>query len=213
MRTSMRLLLVDDHAFVRMGLRRFLSRHEDLEVVGEAGSAREARALVEQLDPGLLIVDLMLPDSSGVALAMELRERTPALKAILLSGVATRDSVVRALAAGVAGYVLKDQPPEHLLQAIRHVAAGGTHFPPSVMQLVGEAARAEQQGSLHTLSRREREVFDLLVRGVSNEDIAARLFISARTVETHRSHIYEKLRLHSIADLVRFAALHGELMR
>jgi DNA-binding NarL/FixJ family response regulator len=212
---SLRLAMIDDHRLFREGLRALLERQPDFEIVGEAADDREALALVEQTKPDLAIVDVMLSGVSGIAVTRELVQRLPDLRILMLSMHAREDFVAEALAAGAHGYSHKDQPAETIIGAIRTVMRGETYLAPTISGRVLESYRELRRrsgapaGPLGALSRREREVFDLLIRGFGNRQIGRQLFISVKTVETHRAHILRKLHVHSIAELVRYAALHG----
>ena len=209
------LVLIDDHDLFRDGLKALLRREPDLAVVGEAGDAREGYATVERARPDVVVVDLGLPGINGVGVVRELKRLHPSQRALVLTMHAENDFVQQALQAGACGYALKQQSSRELVAAIREVGAGRYYLAPAITRFVVEewlrAQRGDKvsSGALALLSAREREVFDLLVRGYSNEGAAAQLSISVKTVETHRGHILKKLRVHSIVELVRFAAKHN----
>jgi two-component system response regulator NreC len=191
-----------------------LTSETDLAVVGEASDAREAYQVVGDKHPDVVVLDVSLPGVNGIAATRELVRREPHAHVLMLSMHAGEDYVAQALAAGATGYALKDQSAAEVIEAIRAVARGQAYLSPRISRFVvddylrlrrGESART---GPLAALSVREQEIFDLLVRGFSNDGIAGQLCISVKTVETHRAHILHKLRLHSIAELVRFAARH-----
>jgi two-component system response regulator NreC len=213
----MRVALVDDHQMFRDGLRAILGRERDLEVVGEAESARQAYQLLEETAPELVLVDVSLPGSSGITLTREIKRRQPRCKVLILTVHAEAEYVSLALAAGASGYALKNQSARELIEAIRTVAAEGTYLCPRISGFVVDNANRLRRGEpppsgpCDALSTREREVFELLVRGYTNERIATELCISVKTVETHRAHILKKLQVHSMVDLVRFAARHSLL--
>ena len=206
--------LVDDHPVFREGLRAILSAQPDLSVVGEASDAHEAYQMVETIRPHLVLLDVALPGPSGIMVARELLRRDPAQRVLMLSMRDEEDKVADALAAGALGYACKDQTVAELLRAVRTVGSGGSYLSP---RLSAEAVeehlrqRRSRNGPLGVLSEREREVFELLVRGLTNEVIARNLTISRRTVETHRSRILKKLRVHSAVELLRLAARYGLL--
>jgi DNA-binding NarL/FixJ family response regulator len=206
----MRLILVDDHQLFRAGLRALLAAHADLEVVAEAGDAREAVERCEQIEHDLLVADVTLPGSNGVALIRELRRRRQRRPVLVLTMHQHADIASDAVAAGAAGDALKLQSESELVEAIRVTAGGGRYVAP---QMAGVLESLNGSGSaggvLGTLSAREREIFDLLVRGLTNADVARQLFISVKTVETHRTRILHKLDVHNIGELVRLAARHG----
>jgi two-component system response regulator NreC len=207
--------LVDDHQLFRQGLRTILAKEGDLTVVGEASDAREAYQLVVDAHPDVVVLDVSLPGVNGIAATRELVRREPHAHVLMLSMHSSEDYVAQALAAGATGYALKDQSAGEVVDAIRAVARGQAYLSPKISRFVvedylrlrrGDTART---GPLAALSVREQEIFDLLVRGFSNDGIAGQLCISVKTVETHRAHILHKLHLHSIAELVRFAARHN----
>lgn len=206
------LALIDDHPVYRAGLRAVLSGESDLRVVAEAGDAQAGYAAVEWAQPDLVLLDVALPGPDGVTAARELMRRDPKRRLLMVSMRVEEHTVADALFAGALGYAGKDQPVDELLQAVRTVAQGGTYLPPRVSAEGIEARlRSRRPGPVGLLSAREREVFDLLVRGFNNAQAAAQLTISRRTVETHRSRILKKLHVHSAVELLRFAARHGLL--
>jgi DNA-binding NarL/FixJ family response regulator len=217
--SHVRVGLVDDHAMFREGLGGALSREEGIQVVFEASDARSLLRRLDQpiVDFDVLLVDISLPGSDGISLVRELRRRGQTQPCILLSMHTDLDMILEGLAVGARGYVFKSQSTRELADAIRTVLAGERYLPSSV-----DGSRVEK--SLHllrsrgadspigALSPREREVFALLIRGYSNTAVAAELFISPKTAETHRAHIFEKLGTHSVTELVRLAARHNLLM-
>ena len=211
----MRIILVDASEVFRMGLRALLADTRDLTVVAEASDAATALASVRAQAPELVITDLELPDDSGVALAVAIREAAPATRVLLLAEVANEVAVRQAELAGVGGYVLKSQPAREIVAAVREAAAGRRVEPPRAREATrpgdGEAPRAARAAVLDRLSAREREIFDLIIWGQTNKQVAVKLGISVKTVETHRSHINGKLQVHSAAELVRLASLCGVL--
>jgi DNA-binding NarL/FixJ family response regulator len=198
-----RIALVDDHPVFRTGLRAFLESQGDLEVVAELDTARAAVLASAELPVDLFVVDIKLPDRDGVALVDELSRA--GRRCLMLTMYDDADYAGRAMEAGAIGYALKSDPPERLVEAVRAVARDEMWLAPSLAVRL----RGEPQGrvGLASLSRREREVFDLVVRGLSGREIAKRLFISPKTVESHRYRINHKLGVRSVAELVRFAAL------
>lgn len=210
MATMIRIVLVDDHALFRSGLSALFGTTRDMKVVGEAGDARQARQVIEAEKPAVVILDVSLPGTSGIAAMSELRRYAPDARFLVVSMHGGHDVVAEALGAGASGYALKHQPGDEIMDAVRRVAAGQPYLAPSLPEaLLDPVKRAERAHPLASLSAREREIFDLVVRGFSTEAIAKQLFISAKTVETHRAHINKKLGLHSAAELVRFAARCG----
>jgi DNA-binding NarL/FixJ family response regulator len=202
-----RLAIVDDHTLFREGLRALLAREADLMVVGEAQDAQSAYAMIEATRPDVVTVDMVLPGPNGVSVLRELVRRETTARLLALSAHAEDDLVAQALHAGAHGYSLKSQPIVEVVEAIRAVGRGERYLCAGLTPMVARAApRAEAFGPCAALSAREHEVFDLLVRGSNNEAVAAHLCITVKTVETHRAHILKKLGVHSLVDLVRFAA-------
>ena len=209
---SVRVLIVDDHAVVRSGLRLLLEAEDGLEPVGEAGNARAAVFQARVLKPDVILLDLVMPDQTGLDALPQLRHENPDAKVLVLSMQDEPRYVREAFAAGASGYVLKEAADTEVVGAIREVASGNDYVHPTVgARLVAaetaEARRAEQD----PLSEREREVLRLLALGHTNQEIAKMLYISVRTAETHRAHIMQKLRLQTRADLVAYALERGLL--
>lgn len=207
---KLRLALIDDHQLFREGLRALLSTVSDFEVVGEASDAREAYKLVEDLQPDVAILDVTLPGTSGIAVTRELKRRAPDARVLILSMHTNDDYVLQALGAGAAGYALKDQASDSIFEAIRTIGRGLPYLSPRFPRSLLERA-TQGGGPLAVLSDREREIFDLVVRGFSTQAIAVELCIAKKTVETHRGKINKKLGAHSTADLLRLAARYGLL--
>jgi DNA-binding NarL/FixJ family response regulator len=209
------VLLVDDHHLFREGLALLLGNHAQIELAGGASTAREACALVEKLSPDVVILDMTLPDSDGIATTREILRRRPRTHVLMLTMHATEFFVRKALEAGARGYALKTQSAADLVQAIEAVGAGNVYLAPQIPAAPERATQRSGSGSntgsnpLDDLSPREREVFDLVMRGLSNHQIARNLCISVKTVETHRTHINRKLGVHSTGQLIRLAALQG----
>ena len=209
---SVRVLIVDDHAVVRAGLRLLIDAEDDLEAVGEAGNARDAVFQARALKPDVVLMDVVMPDQSGIDVVPTILHERPEIKVLVLSMQDDPQYVRQAFAAGASGYVLKEAADTEVVSAIREVAKGGSYVHPTLgARLVAaesaEARRAEED----PLSDREREVLRLLALGHTNQEISAQLFISVRTAETHRAHIMQKLRLSSRAELVRYALDQGVL--
>jgi DNA-binding NarL/FixJ family response regulator len=207
-----RLVLVDDHELFREGLRALLECDATLSIVASANDAREALDATAQHPCDVVILDVTLPGCNGTSLVRDLKREDPARKVLMLSMHQHLDVVTEALDNGADGYAIKNQSPAELREAIRTVAAGERYLAPSLRDAVSERnGRGLTTGLLGALSKREREIFGLLVRGYNNNDIAGQLFISIKTVETHRTRIMKKLEVHSMGDLVRLAARHGHL--
>ena len=209
---KVRVLVVDDHAVVRSGLRLLLESEKDIEVVGEAGDVREAVLEARSTHPDVVLMDVVMPDMSGIEGIPRVLAEAPETKVLFLSMQDDPRYVREAFEAGAAGYVLKEAADTELVAAVREVASGGRYVHPELgarlaVAQVEELARAEAD----PLSDREREVLRLLALGHTNHEIAAMLFISVRTAETHRAHIMQKLRLSTRAELVRYALDQGLL--
>ncbi len=209
---SVRVLIVDDHAVVRSGLRLLLDAEDDIEVVGEAGNAREAVFETRSLKPDVVLVDIVMPGESGIQVTPALLKEAPAAKVLVLSMQDDPRYVREAFGAGASGYVLKEAADAELVAAIREVAGGGNYVHPALgARLVAAEAEAQARAESDPLSDREREVLRLLALGHTNQEIAKMLYISVRTAETHRAHIMQKLRLSTRAELVHYALAQGLL--
>jgi len=198
-----RVLIADDHAVVRQGLRTFLDLQEDIEVIGEAGDGEEALALVEQLAPDVVLIDLVMPRVDGIEALRRLRERAPAVRAIVLSSFVDDDRLFPAVRAGAAGYLLKDVQPQELVEAIRTVHGGGALLHPQV------AARLLQDMAEDPLTPREHEVLALIGRGMPNKLIARELSLSEKTVKAHVSSILAKLGVTDRTQAALYAVREG----
>jgi two-component system response regulator NreC len=209
-----RLLLVDDHAVVRTGLRMLLEDQGGMEIVGEAGTAREALEAVEALSPDVVLMDIGLPDISGIEAARSIKARRPETAVVALTIHEDQEYFFKMLDAGATGYVPKRAAPEELIQAIETAAAGEVYLYPSLAKLLvkdylsSETAERGRQ-ALDGLTAREQEVLTLLADGLSNPEIAEQLTISPKTVARHRENIMQKLNLHSRAELVKYAIRKG----
>ncbi|HWE27699.1 MAG TPA: response regulator transcription factor [Polyangia bacterium] len=213
MAAKVRIVIVDDHRLFRDGLRAIFAAYDDLVIVGEAADVREAELLVASVAHDLVIVDVTLGGRNGVAFIRELKRNKNETPVLVLSMHQHPDIVADAFAAGAGGYAVKHQSESELIEAIRTVVAGQRYLAP---QIPAEALTAVSRGGngkglLAQLSSREREIFDLIVRGSSNASVAQQLFISVKTVETHRTRIMRKLGVHSVGELIRLAARHGLL--
>ncbi len=210
-----RIVIADDHPVVRHGLRGVLQGDPEVVVVGEACDGLKATDLVEQLKPDVLIVDLTMPGLNGLEVIHQSARRSPRTRAIVFSMHAAEEYVLQSLRAGAVGYLLKGAPAAEVLAAVREVSAGGGYISPSLAGIVMEAyskSQCQETGDPYeSLSSREREVFQLVAEGHSNADIARRLFISSRTVETHRASAMHKLGFRSHTDVVRYALRRGIL--
>jgi DNA-binding NarL/FixJ family response regulator len=210
--SKIRILIVDDHAILRDGVRALLAAHDDLEVVGEASDGQAAIAAVERLDPDVVLMDIAMPGLGGIEASLELRKLGRRSKILILSQYEDREYVRRLLKAGVAGYVLKKSAGAELAGAIRAVQKGGLVLDPEVartaMSEAGPAAPG-QADPYEALTDREKQVLKLVAEGKSNKEVAEVLGISVKTAMTHREHVMEKLGVHNRTELVRFAIKRG----
>jgi DNA-binding NarL/FixJ family response regulator len=209
------VLIVDDHALVRDGIRALLSRAGDMTVVGEAGGGRDAIALARSLGPDVILMDIAMPDLGGLEATIEIRKDCPGARIIVLTQYGDREYVHRFLRAGVSGYVLKKAAGADLVAAIRAVHRGGLVLDPDVARdaVTGDsapaAAIASQPEPYERLTDREKQVLKLVAEGRSNKEAATLLGISVKTAMSHREHVMDKLDLHSRTDLIRFALRCG----
>jgi DNA-binding NarL/FixJ family response regulator len=207
------VILADDHQIVRQGLRALLKMEPDLHLVGEAADGREAVRLVERLQPQVLVLDLLMPGLNGLEALRQVARRAPRTRVIILSMHSNAAYVLEALRAGAIGYVLKESGAEELVHAIRAAAEGKRYLSPPIYEheLKAYAQRAEgtPPDPYHTLTAREREVLQLTTEGHSGTVIAERLFISPRTVESHRANMMRKLGVRNQKELIRYAIQRG----
>ena len=207
---SVRVVIVDDHAVVRSGLRLLLDAEDDIETVGEAGTARDAVFEVRAQKPDVVLMDVVLPDKTGIEATPDVLKEAPEAKVLVLSMQDDPSYVRQAFAAGAAGYVLKEAADTEVVAAVREVAGGGRYVHPGLgARLAAAEVEAATKAETDPLSGREREVLKLLALGHTNQEIAKLLYISVRTAETHRAHIMRKLRLNTRAELVRYALAEG----
>jgi len=204
-----RVLLADDHAIVREGLRALLSREPDLQVVAEAGDGREALRLAQETRPDVAALDLSMPLLNGLEAARQMAawERGP--RTILLTMHADDHYVLEALRAGVRGYVLKKQAAADLVRAIREVASGAAYLSPAISTIVADAIRTPAPAPEDNLTPREREVLQLVAEGKTTKEIATILGVSVKTADAHRTRLMQKLDLHDVAGLTRYAIRQG----
>ncbi len=205
-----RILIADDHGIVRKGLRLQLEQHEEFEVVGEASDGREAVRMAEELDPDVIIMDIAMPNLNGIEATRQLVKRDPRIGIIMLSMHSDESYLTRTLTAGARGYLLKETADIDLYRAVQVVAQGRPFFSPRIANtLLEDYMRQLQQKGLQDsydlLTDREKEILQLLAEGKSNKEVATTLDLSTYTVETHRTHIMQKLNLHSSADIVLYA--------
>ncbi len=208
-----RVALCDDHGIVRGGLRRILDAEDDLEVIGEAGSVHDAIVLAREQRPDVFVMDLGLPDGSGITATAEVRRVSPTTRVLVLT---VHDDVAylrRAFEAGADGYMVKEAADVELVQAVRQVASGRQYVHPTLgaALLAADVAPARLHGPGGDLSEREIEVLRCIALGLTNGEIGEQLYVSVRTIETHRAHIQQKLDIRSRAELVRYARDAGLL--
>jgi two-component system response regulator NreC len=207
-----RVVIVDDHALVRSGLRLLLEAEEDVTVEDEGGNAEEAIRLARLHKPDVVLLDVVMPGQSGLDAVPAILEAAPKASVLVLSMQDDPSYVRQAFAAGASGYLLKEAADNELVAALREVAGGGRYVHPTLgARLAATEADAEARAAADPLSDREREVLRLLALGHTNQEIAKMLYISVRTAETHRAHIMQKLRLATRAELVRYALHQGLL--
>ena len=209
---KIRVLIVDDHAILREGVRALLALQADIEVVGEASDGQLALERVEKLDPDVVLMDIAMPGLGGIEAALELKKRGKRARILILSQYEDREYVRRLLKAGVAGYVLKKSAGAELANAIRAVSRGGLVLDPEVARTAMEESNPAVPGATdpyETLTDREKQVLKLVAEGRSNKEVADVLGISVKTAMSHREHVMEKLGVHNRTELVRFAIKRG----
>ena len=204
-----RVVLADDHALVRDGLRAVLAREPDIAVIGEAADGREALAVVDAMRPDIVVLDLSMPVLNGLDAARQLAGRDRGPRPILITMHLEDRYVLEALRAGVRGYVLKKQAAADLVRAIRDVAAGRVYLSPGISAAVADAIRTGASPPEERLTPRERQVLQLVAEGKTTKEIAAVLQVSVKTVDAHRTHLMQKLDLHDVASLTRLAIRLG----
>ncbi len=207
------IVLADDHPVVRSGTKATLERTNDLKILAEAGDGQEALRLVAELNPDVLIADMMMPNLTGLELARQVSQQHPHTRVIILSMHADEQYVLEALRNGAVGYLLKEDSAEELIDAVREVANGQRHLSSSLKDRVIELFLMHSSATINDaydlLSNREREVLKLSAEGFNNTEIGERLFISSRTVESHRNNLMRKLNLNNQTELIRYAIKRG----
>ena len=211
---SIRLLIADDHKMMREGLKSLVEKESNMAVVGEAQNGKDTVTLAHKLMPTVIIMDVAMPDLNGIEATRKIIKDNPRVRVIALSGHSDRHFVSEMLKAGASAYILKQTAYEELLRAIGEVTNGRTYLSPAVTQgVVDSYVRASPQPGAHpafaTLTDREREVLQLLAEGKSTKEMADVLSVSVKTVETHRRNIMEKLSIHSVAELTKYAIREG----
>lgn len=211
---AIRILLADDHTVVRKGLRLLLESVAEFQVIAEASSGREAVALAEQHIPDVIVMDVAMPILNGIEAARQISAKLPQVAVVFLSMHGDESYVLRALKAGARAYLLKDSAEYDLIQAVKAVTEGKAFFSPAISKILVEDYMRQMrergvEDSYELLTTREREVLQLLAEGKNNKDVAALLNVSLYTVETHRSNIFQKLNLHSGAELILYAIRKG----
>ncbi|MGA2588987.1 MAG: response regulator transcription factor [Bryobacteraceae bacterium] len=209
-----RIVLADDHTVMRNGLRLLLERQPHLQVVGEAADGRQAVALSEQANPDVVIMDIAMPNLNGIEAARQIVSHSPRTAIAILSMHSDESYVIRALKAGARAYLLKDSAEADLLAAVRALTEGKSFFSPAISKILVEdyMRQLESRGAEDTyelLTNREREILQLLAEGRTNKEVASMLNLSLYTVETHRTHILQKLNLHSVPELILYAVRKG----
>ena len=209
-----RVLLADDHTLIRAGLRLVVEQQPEFTVVGEASNGREAVALAQALKPDIVVMDIGMPNLNGIEAAGQIRGSLPDTQIVMLSMHSDEGYVLRALKAGARGYLLKDSAEEDLIHAVEAVSDGKAFFSPSISKMLVEdymrqMRERQVEDSFELLTTREREVLQLLAEGKNNKEAASVLNLSLYTVETHRSNIFQKLNLHSGAELILYAVRKG----
>jgi len=211
---AIRILLADDHNIMRRGLRLLLERQAGFEVVAEAADGREATERAEATRPDIVVLDIAMPNMSGIEAAQRIRALLPQAAIVILSMHSDEGYVLRALKAGAKGYLLKDSAESDLIEAIKAVSEGKAFFSPEISKIlvedyVRDMRKRGAEDSYELLTSREREILHLLAEGKSNKDIATLLGLSLYTVETHRRNLQDKLNLHSLAELILYAVRKG----
>ncbi len=209
----LRILIVDDHVIVRQGLRELLEKQADMEIAAEASEGRTAIEMAREVAPDVIVMDINMPDVNGIEATRQIVANSPGIKVIALSMHSDKYLVTQILSAGASGYLRKDCAVEELIGAIRTVVGGGTYLTPAAVDIVVKDHFHKQGDSgfsgLASLTNREREVLKLLVDGRTAKEIAGQLYVSTRTVDTHRQQIMKKLNVHSVVELTKLAIREG----
>jgi len=206
---TIRVLLADDHALMREGLRALLTTTSDIEVVGEVGTGREAERQALQLNPGVVLMDIAMPDLNGIEAARLIHAKCPAVRIVMLSMHASAEYVYRAFEAGASGYLLKEVAVEEVITAVRTVHEGRRYLSPAVAESVPDLNSGHPRSPVDSLSARERQVLQLVVEGKTSSEIARMVCLSPKSVQTYRSRLMMKLGVRDVPSLVKFALAHG----
>ncbi len=210
---SIKVLIADDHKIVREGLRGLLEKQPDIEVIAEAGDGTTTLKLVDEILPDMVVIDVTMPDLNGIEATRRIMSKHQDIKILALSMYSDKRFVTGMLSAGASGYLLKDCAFEELVEAIRAVAADRTYLSPKIVDIVVKDyfhhLEEKDASAVNLLTTREREVLQLLAEGKSIREIAALLFLSVKTIETHRQQIMAKLGIHSVAELTKYALKEG----
>jgi DNA-binding NarL/FixJ family response regulator len=205
----MRILVADDHNLVRAGLTALIAHLTDMQVVGEASDGRQALRMVRELKPDMVLMDIAMPGLNGLEAAERIHDLEPQTKVIILSMFASEEYVAQALKAGAAGYLLKDSATTELEMALKSVAMGQFYLSPAISRTVVDNYLRGGPVGIEVLTPRQREILQLIAEGKSTRDIAETLHVSVKTVETHRSQLMERLDIHDMASLIRYAIRKG----
>lgn len=213
---TIRILLADDHTILRAGLKMMLNAQPDIEVIGEAQDGRQALQEAQKLHPDLILMDITMPDMNGIEATRQVKKLLPDIKVLILTMHEHDEYIFQALRAGASGYMLKEAADTELISALRVIQSGQFYLSPTAQSvMVGDYLQrvrtGEEKDSYSTLTEREREILKLVAEGFTNNQIAEKLVISPKTVDTHRTHIMDKLNLHSRAELVKYAMRRGLL--
>jgi DNA-binding NarL/FixJ family response regulator len=208
------IVLADDHAIVRDGLRVFLEMHSDIKVVGEATNGREAVKQVTVLQPDIVIMDITMPEMNGIDATHQILSVSANVKVIILSMQSSSEHIYRALRAGASGYLLKESAGKEVVEAVRTVIGGKRYLSTAISETLVQnyihlRQTSEEQSPIESLSEREREILQLVIDGHSSAEIADKLFLSSKTVDTYRSRLMKKLGVADLAGLIKFAVMNG----
>jgi two-component system response regulator NreC len=211
---AIKILLADDHELIRTGIRNLLESNKDFVIVGESGDGEETITKVREVKPDVVVIDISMPKMSGIEVTKRLKEKFPAVKVLVLTMHENVEYVYQIYKAGAGGYLLKNAGREEITSAIYAVARGEKFFSPRISELMisdymQKAERRDSQAADVSLTKREEEILRLIAKGMNNQQISDQLFISPRTVDTHRTNIMQKLNIHDAANLVRYALEHG----